>query len=142
MIEKIFGSSEREVANFIASVDNPVRRQDAAALDMLFRQATGFVPRLWSGSIIGYGRYHYRYESGREGDAPATGFSPRKANLVVYIMPGYTDFGSILGRLGKYKIGKSCLYLNKLADIDVDVLAELVKAGLDDLGSRWTIHRD
>lgn len=142
MIEKIFGSSEREVANFIASVDNPVRRQDAAALDMLFRQATGFVPRLWSGSIIGYGRYHYRYESGREGDAPATGFSPRKANLVVYIMPGYTGFGSILGRLGKYKIGKSCLYLNKLADIDVDVLAELVKAGLDDLGSRWTIHRD
>lgn len=142
MIEKIFGSSEREVANFIASVDNPVRRQDAAALDMLFRQATGFVPRLWSGSIIGYGRYHYRYESGREGDAPATGFSPRKANLVVYIMPGYTGFGSILGRLGKYKIGKSCLYLNKLADIDVDVLAELVKAGLDDLGSRWTIHPD
>ena len=94
---------------------------------------------LWGGSILGYGQYHYVYDSGREGDFLATGFAPRKANLVVYIMPGYTDFGPILARLGKHRLGKSCLYLNRLSDVDADVLAELIRAGLDDLGRRWPV---
>lgn len=89
--------------------------------------------------MIGYGAYHYVYDSGREGDFLATGFSPRKTNLVVYIMPGYADFGDILARLGKHKLGKSCLYINKLADIDESVLEELIRAGLDDLASRWPV---
>ncbi len=95
---------------------------------------------MWGPSIVGYGRYHYRYKSGREGDFLATGFSPRKAALSIYIMPGYADFGDILSRLGKHKLGKSCLYVNKLADIDLDVLAELIRAGLEDLEKHWPVE--
>lgn len=90
---------------------------------------------MWGASIVGYGTYDYRYASGREGRFLATGFSPRKANLSVYIMPGYKDFSEILARLGKHKIGASCLYINKLADIDQEVLAELISAGLKNLSS-------
>ena len=94
---------------------------------------------MWGTSIIGYGTYHYVYDSGRESDFLATGFSPRKAALSIYIMPGYADFTEILGRLGKHKIGKSCLYVNKLADIDTDVLVELISAGLANLNARWPV---
>ena len=128
------------VADFIAAVDNPTRRADAETLDALFRDVTGWQPRMWGPSLIGYGEYHYVYDSGREGDFLATGFSPRKANLVVYILPGYTDFGPILDRLGKWKKGKSCLYINKLADVDTDVLRELIRAGIDDLSKTWEVR--
>ncbi|MGJ8621737.1 MAG: DUF1801 domain-containing protein [Yoonia sp.] len=127
------------VDDFIASVDHPTRRADAQALNALFREITGWVPRMWGPSIIGYGQYHYIYDSGREGDFLATGFSPRKTNLSVYIMPGYADFSDILARLGKHKIGKSCLYINKLADVDLGVLAELIRAGLKDLEAKWPV---
>ncbi len=127
------------VAEFIAQVDHPTRRADAHRLDQIFREATGWQPQMWGPSIIGYGSYHYRYETGREGDSPATGFSPRKANLVIYIMPGYADFSATLARLGKYKLGKSCLYINKLADVDEEVLRELIRAGLDDLGKKFPV---
>jgi hypothetical protein len=127
------------VANFLNAVTPPRRHGEAQILDQMFRRVTGFAPVMWGPSIVGYGRYHYRYESGREGDAAATGFSPRKAALSVYIMPGYTDFGPILARLGKHKIGKSCLYINTLADVDMDVLAELIRAGLDDLDRVWPV---
>lgn len=132
--------TETRPEDFIASVAHPVRRADAERLDLLFRDITGFTPRMWGPSIIGYGRYHYRYDSGREGDFLATGFSPRKANLSIYIMPGYADFSAILDRLGKHKLGKSCLYVNKLADIDLDVLGELIRAGLRDLDGRWPVQ--
>jgi len=127
------------VGAFLDDVTPERRRADARALEAFFREVTGYEPVMWGPSIIGYGRYHYRYESGREGDSLATGFSPRKANLVLYIMPGYADFGEILGRLGKHKLGKSCLYLNKLADVDMDVLGELVRAGLRDLERHWPV---
>lgn len=87
-------------------------------------------------SIIGYGRYHYTYASGREGEFLATGFSPRKAALSLYIMPGYQDYGAILARLGKHRPGRSCLYVTKLEDIDMAVLEELIRAALADLASR------
>lgn len=95
---------------------------------------------MWGPSIIGYGKYDYRYKSGREGAFLATGFAPRKAAFSIYIMPGYTDFGDILSRLGKHRTGKSCLYVNKLSDIDPDILAELIRAGLDDLATRWPVR--
>jgi hypothetical protein len=118
----------------------PERRcREARALDTLFRATTGFEPRMWGRSIVGYGRYHYRYDSGREGDFMATGFSPRKAALSIYILPGYADFGVILNDLGKHRVGKSCLYINHLTDVDQDVLAQLIRAGLDDLRSRWAV---
>ena len=124
---------------FIASIDHPTRRADAETLDRLFRRVTGFLPRMWGPTMIGYGQYHYRYDSGSEGDFLATGFSPRKANLSIYILPGYADFGPILSRLGKHRTGKSCLYVNKLADIDPVVLEELIRAGREDLGRRWPV---
>ncbi|MHA6288980.1 DUF1801 domain-containing protein [Maricaulis sp. CAU 1757] len=123
--------------DFIACVEHPVRRADAEVLLAMFQSITGEEGRMWGPSIIGFGEYHYRYESGREGDFMRTGFSPRKANLVVYIMPGYTDHGAILDRLGKYKIGKSCLYINKLADVDLGVLEELIRAGLADMDEKY-----
>ncbi|SEV91926.1 protein of unknown function (DU1801) [Cognatiyoonia koreensis] len=131
--------TDTSVADFIAAIDHPVRRADAQTLDTLFRKATGWQPRMFGPTIIGYGSYHYVYDSGREGDCQATGFSPRKANLVLYIMPGYQDFGHILERLGKYKLGKACLYINKLADVDLDVVEEIIKAGVADLSTRWPV---
>ncbi len=123
--------------SFIETIEHDVRRADAKVLLDLFADVTQLVPRVWGPSIIGYGRYHYKYESGREGEFMMTGFSPRKANQVIYIMPGFTVQSAILDRIGKYKIGKSCLYINKLADIDLDVLRELITAGFEDMKSRY-----
>jgi len=117
-------------AEFIASVEHDRRREDAEVLLKWFEDVTGCAPKMWGPSLIGYGRYHYKYDSGREGDFLMTGFSPRKANLVMYIMPGYRDMDEKLARLGKHKLGKSCLYINKLADIDMDVLQEIVEDGV------------
>lgn len=127
------------VADFLASVEHPTRSADARALDQLFQEITGWQPRMWGPTIIGYGSYDYVYKSGHSGTSLATGFSPRKASLSVYIMPGYQDFGDILARLGKHKHGKACLYINKLADVDVDVLAELISAGLKGLGEMYPV---
>ncbi len=127
------------VTDFIANVEHPTRKADAIELDRIFREVSGFKPRMWGPTIVGYGSYHYVYDSGREGDMCATGFSPRKSNLSLYIMPGYQEFGHMLDRLGKHKLGKACLYINKLADVDTDVLREIIRAGLDDLDSRWPV---
>lgn len=132
--------TEVAVAEFLADVEHPTRRDDAARLDAIFRDVTGWAPQMWGPSIIGYGSYHYTYDSGREGDMCATGFSPRKANLVLYIMPGYHDFGELLAGLGKHKLGKSCLYMTRLADVDVAVLKRIIRAGLDDLATRWPVR--
>lgn len=128
-----------EVATFLAAVTPERRHEEASVLDSLFREVTGWAPRLWSGGMLGYGTYDYTYASGRSGTFFATGFAPRKARLSVYIMPGYADFSTILADLGKHKTGKSCLYINKLEDVDTEVLKRLVRAGLDDLASRWPV---
>ena len=124
-------------ADFIAGIENPVRRADAEALLDWFQKVTEFPPVMWGSSIIGYGRYHYVYDSGRSGDSMMTGFSPRKARLSIYIMPGYQDLDSFLQRLGKHKIGKSCLYINKLAEIDMQVLEEVVRYGVRNLQDKY-----
>lgn len=115
---------------FITSVDHPVRRADGLTLLKFFNRVTGLKPKMWGPSIIGYGRYHYKYDSGREGEFFLTGFSPRKTALTIYVMPGYQDMSEKLKRLGKHKTGKSCLYISKLNDIDMDVLEEIVTDGL------------
>lgn len=133
-------ATDADVTDFLEAVEHPTRRADGLALDQVFRKVTGFTPRMWGPSLVGYGSYHYVYDSGREGDFLATGFAPRKANLSIHIMPGYQDYSEILSRLGKHKIGKSCLYVNKLADIDVNVLEELIAAGLRDLAGYWPVR--
>ncbi len=117
-------------AAFIATVEHPTRRADAEVLLELMGRVTGYPAQMWGPTIVGFGRYHYRYDSGREGDFLITGFSPRKANLVIYILPGYDDLSEELSRLGKHRMGRSCLYINKLADIDLGVLEEMVADGV------------
>lgn len=116
---------------FVAAVEHPVRRADAEALLDLFAAVTGREPVMWGPSIIGFGSYHYRYASGREGDAPAVGFSPRKSNLALYGLTNQPGVEPALARLGKHKRGVACLYVNKLADVDGDVLRALISAGYE-----------
>jgi hypothetical protein len=122
-------------AEFIAGVENPKRRADAEVLLDWFQVVTGFPPIMWGSSIVGYGRYHYVYDSGRSGDSMITGFSPRKSSLSIYIMPGYQDLDFFLQRLGKHKTGKSCLYINTLSDVDMNVLEEVVRHGISHVQS-------
>lgn len=132
--------NEASIEAFLASIENNQRREDAKELLALFDRITGMKAKMWGSSIIGYGRYEYRYESGREGEYFMVGFSPRKANSTVYIMPGYQDLSDMLNRLGKHKTGKSCLYINKLSDIDLKVLEEIIRFGLEYMKANYTTH--
>lgn len=134
--------SEISVTDFLAGVEPADKRTDATALDLLFRKVTGFTPRMWGPTIIGYGRYAYTYDSGHGGEAPASGFSPRKADHSLYIGAGDAAAAPVLARLGQYKIGKSCLYVKRLSDVDSEVLAQLIAEGLARLGQRWQVHPD
>lgn len=117
-------------ADYIASLEDGPRKQDAEILLPWFESVTGLEACMWGPSIIGFGRYAYTYDSDHSGEFMLTGFSPRKANMVIYILPGDRDYGPHLARLGKHKTGKSCLYVNKLSDIDMDLLAEIVRDGV------------
>ncbi len=119
-----------DVKDFINTVDtSAVRRADARVLVEMMREETGQPPVMWGPTIIGFGRYHYKYPSGREGEAAAVGFSPRKAQLVIYGLTNPPGVEPLLERLGRFKRGAACLYVNKLADLDTGVLRELVRAG-------------
>lgn len=119
--------NDASVEAFLESVDPEKRREDSKAILKMMREVTGDEPSMWGASIIGFGSYRYKYADGRENAWFQTGFSPRKQNLTLYIMPGFDRYKDLLARLGKYKTGKSCLYINKLEDVDFDVLRELVK---------------
>ena len=125
--------NDASVMSFLGSVEHPRRREDAKVLLDLFCDITGEEPKMWGASIVGFGTYHYVYKTGQEGDWPRTGFSPRKQNLSIYIMPGLSRYEDLLGRLGKHKVGKSCLYINKLADVDMDILRELIHSSLEEM---------
>ncbi len=127
---------------FLATVENPTRRADAEVMLDLMSKVTGCEPKMWAPSIIGFGRYRYRYDSGREGEFMLAGFSPRKANLVIYTMPGYGEMDEKLAELGKHRLGKSCLYINKLADVDLDVLEQIVVDGVATMREKHEILGD
>jgi len=129
--------NEADVNAFLDAVENPRRRADARQVLDLIQAVTGEPPKMWGSSIVGFGSYHYRYASGREGDWPVVGFSPRKQNLVIYIMPGFSDYGDLLGKLGKYRTGKSCLYVNKLDDVDLELLEQLVRESVKEMKRRY-----
>ena len=128
------------VAAFINSVENTQRREDAKKLLAVFRKATGVKPVMWGSSIIGFGSYHYKSQrSAQEGDWPLTGFSPRKANLTVYIMPGFTMYAPLLKKLGSHTIsGGSCVYINKLSDIHLPTLSSLIKSSVREIQHRYS----
>ncbi len=130
-------ATEASVAEYIAAVPDERRRTEALAIDAMMRRVSGEEPRLWGPSIIGYGAYHYRYDSGREGDMCRIGFSPRKAQLVIYIVDGFPGHAELLARLGKHKTGASCLYINRLDAVDQAVLEELCAASWAEMARRY-----
>lgn len=120
-----------EFIEFIETVENPKKKEDAYKLLDIFTETTGFPAKMWGPSIIGFGSYHYKYASGHEGDAPLVGFSPRKAKTSLYFAPGESKRAEMLERFGKHTTGKACVYINKIADIDIAVLQELIIASVD-----------
>jgi hypothetical protein len=127
MAEPKTKKTETSVGDYLAAIEPAAKRDDARALVELMRAVTGSEPAMWGTSIVGFGSYHYRYATGREGDWPIVGFGARKQNLTLYIMAGFAEYADLLARLGKHKTGKACLYVNKLADVDMGVLRELVE---------------
>jgi hypothetical protein len=118
--------TDGSISGFLAALPDARQRADAEAICAMMARVSGQAPKLWGRSIVGFGSYHYKYESGHQGDMARIGFSPRKANTVVYIVDGFAQYGAILARLGKFKSGKSCLYIKHLSDIDTTVLEDLV----------------
>lgn len=118
--------TENSVIEFIENVDSPKKREDAYQLLDIFTKTTGFQAKMWGPSIIGFGSYHYKYKSGHEGDAPLVGFSPRKAKISLYFATGDAKREELLQKFGKHTTGKACVYINKVADINIDVLKELI----------------
>ena len=128
---------DSSVEAFLDQVADPDKRSDSYDLLEIMKTVTGEQPVMWGSSIVGFGSYHYRYASGREGDWMLTGFSPRKQQMSLYIMSGFDQFEELLNALGKYKTGKSCLYIKSVSDIDVEVLKQLIKASVEYLKARY-----
>ena len=118
--------TNRSVTKFVNKIENEVKRNDSFKLIEIFKSITGFEPKMWGPSIIGFGNYHYKYESGHEGDAPLAGFSPRKDSLVVYIASEFENREVLLSQLGKHKSSKVCVYVKKLSDIDIKILKIMI----------------
>ncbi len=129
--------TKSSVAAFINALTDPTKRTDAKALVKLMQSAAGEKPKMWGPSIIGFGSYHYKYDSGREGDMPLIGFSPRKAATVLYITTRFSDSEALLRKLGKHTGGKACLYIKKLADVDQRVLETLVVKSVAAMRARY-----
>jgi len=123
--------TNRDVEDFLNSVEDEKKRQDSFTILRLMEEATGEEPQMWGDSIIGFGLYKYKYASGREGEWFLTGFSPRVQNLTLYIMSGFDQYDVLLDQLGKYKTGKSCLYINKIEDVDLQTLKDLVEQSVE-----------
>jgi len=126
MAENKTRPGDGDVQAFIAGIENETRRADAGTLLRMMSEVTGFKPVLWGETMVGFGQYHYKYDSGREGDYFLTGFSPRKSAMSVYIMPGFKRYGDLLAKLGKHRHSVSCLYINRLDDIDLRVLETMI----------------
>lgn len=126
MAENKTKPTQKSVTEFINSIDDKDRRNDVKKVAAMMRKATGKKAKMWGPSIVGFDQYHYKYDSGREGDFMITGFSPRKQSLTLYVMPGFKGFDELMKKLGKHKTGKSCLYINRLSDVDEKVLEKLI----------------
>jgi hypothetical protein len=137
MAENKTKENKASVAAFLNAVDDKRKRSDCKKVAAMMRKATGSRARMWGTAIVGFGNYHYEYASGCEGDWMLVGFSPRKQNLVVYIMPGFKDFSALMKKLGKYKTGKSCLYIKKLEDVDEGILEKLIDRSVKVMRKRY-----
>jgi len=131
MAEPKTQETEASVADFLNAIPDEAKRADAWRVARLMEEETGAPPRMWGDSIVGFGHYHYKYASGREGEWMLAGFSPRKANLTLYLMSGFDRFEDLRARLGKHTVGKSCLYVKRLSDIDEAALRQLVRESVE-----------
>ena len=138
MAENKTQPTQTSVAAFLNGIDDKEKRRDCKKIAAMMRAATGNRAKMWGASIVGFGRYHYKYASGREGDFMITGFSPRAQSLTVYIMPGFKQFESLMKKLGKYKAGKSCLYIKRLSDVDESVLQRLVEGSVRHMRQKYS----
>jgi len=125
--------TETSVKDFLNQIPDEERREDCFAIAKLMQEITGNKPKMWGPSIVGFGSYRYKYASGREGDWPLTGFSPRKKDLTLYIMAGFDKYPELMKQLGKHSVGKSCLYIKRLSDIHIPTLKKLIKASVKQL---------
>lgn len=130
MYKQKMKETDQSVIDFIEKVDHPRKREDAYQLLSIFTEATGYEAKMWGTSIIGFGKYHYKYESGHEGEAPLVGFSPRKSKISLYFATGDQERDKLLSDFGKHTTGKACVYINKVADIDVEVLKKLINQSI------------
>ena len=130
-------ANNKSVKKFLESIEHDRKRKDAFTLLALFEKITGIKAVMWGDSIVGFGRYHYKQRNGQAAEWPVTGFSPRKQSLTVYIMPGFKNYQHILNKIGKHKTSVSCLYINKLDDINLNVLEELIKTSVSDMQNRY-----
>lgn len=137
MAENKTTPNEGDVDAYLNGLEDDQQRLDSFVLLELMKEVTGEEPRLWGGSIVGFGQYHYKYESGREGDWFLTGFAPRKGKMSIYIMPGFDDYQSLLEELGPHKTGQSCLYLKTLDQADMDVLRRLVERSVEYMREKY-----
>lgn len=128
--------TKASVKAFLNKISDEQRRKDCQQVSDLMQQATGEEPKMWGSSIVGFGLYHYRYASGHEGDWPIIGFSPRKNDLTLYIMRGFDDVGMLMDKLGKFKTGKSCLYIKSLNDINIPTLKQLIKKSVQSMAGQ------
>ena len=139
MVENKTKPTKVRVTKFIAAVENDTRREDARTLLKLFEETTGWKAQMFGPTIVGFGLYHYKYESGHGGVACVVGFSPRKANLVIYVLD-FAGKAELLEKLGKHRGGlEQCLYINKLADVDLAVLKKIIKAGVVQVKTTWPV---
>ena len=125
------------VEDFLNNLEDETKRDDSYALLQIMKEVTGEEPKMWGPSIIGFGTYHYKYPTGTQGDWMLTGFSPRKQALTLYIMAGFSKYDEYLAKLGKYKTGKSCLYVKKLTDVNEGVLRKMIKSSIKDVKKRY-----
>ena len=129
--------TEASVDDFIAGIADDQRRKDCKALVAIMKRITKAPPKMWGASMVGFGSYHYTYASGREGDWFLAGFSPRRQDLTVYVLAGFEDYPELMAKLGKYKTGKSCLYLKRLSDVDAAVLEKLIAVSVKDMKEHY-----
>jgi nucleoid DNA-binding protein len=131
--------NEASVEDFLNEIEDEKKREDCKKVSAMMEKVTGAKPKMWGASIVGFGTYSYKYASGREGEWMEVGFSPRKANLTLYIMSGFTEYDELLAKLGKYKTGKSCLYIKNLNDVDEKVLKQLIENSVENV-RKGNIH--
>lgn len=127
------------VGDFIKGIDDSGKRADCRALLKMMRAATGKRAKMWGKSIVGFGRYKYTYDSGRSGEFFLVGMAPRVQNIAVYIVPGFSAYAGLLKKLGRHSTGKSCLYIKRLADVDAEVLAQLIQRSVDDMKKKYQV---